>query len=147
MTIPRQDPARTLGTTALQALVESGCLYTLVKLSLNRPVPLLLYFMVVVTALSYFQRSVERTAAKNMETPMTVGEKREKQKGREKKEKYEKNKPVISVIDLLAMRGRRLFHLLLAYVYFLSLPSPQNLCQLNNRSPSVQQKSLLYKPR
>lgn len=73
-----------------------------------------------------------------METPMTVGEKCEKQKGRiKKKENYEKNKPVISVIDLLTMRGGQLFHLLLAYVYFLILPSPQNLCQLNNRSLSV----------
>lgn len=73
-----------------------------------------------------------------METPMTVGEKCEKQKGRKKKENYENNKPVISVIDLLTMRRGWLFHLLLAYVYFLSLPSPQNLCQLNNnRSPSV----------
>lgn len=55
------------------------------KLSLNPPVPLLLYFVVVVTAISYFQRSVERSAAKNMEAPMTVGEKCEKQKGRKKK--------------------------------------------------------------
>lgn len=76
----------------------------MVKLSLNPPVPPLLYFMVVVTAISYFQRSVERSAAKNMETPMTVGEKCEKQKGRKKKENYENNKPVISVIDLLTMR-------------------------------------------
>lgn len=107
--------------------------------SLNPPVLPFLYFVVIVTAISYFQTSVERSAAKNMETPMTVGEKCEKQKGRKKKENYEKNKPVISIIDLLAMRGGRLFHLLLAYVYFLSLPSPQNLCQLNNkRSPSVQ---------
>lgn len=85
MTIPRHDPARTLGTTAPQVLVESGCLNTSVKLSLNPPVPLLLYFMVVVTAISYFQRSVKRSAVKNMETPMTVGEKFEKQKGRKKK--------------------------------------------------------------
>lgn len=87
MTIPRHDPARTLGTIAPQALVESGCLHTLVKRSLNPPMPLLLYFMVVVTAVCYFQRSVERSAAKNMEAPMTVGEKCEKQKGRKKKRK------------------------------------------------------------
>lgn len=129
--------SKDLGTIAPQALVESGCLHTLVKLSLNAPVPPLLYFVVDVTAISYFQRSVERSAAKIMETPMTVGEKCEKQKGREKKRKLWKNKLVISVIDLLTMREGWLFHLLLAYVYFLSFPSPQNLCQLSNRSPSV----------
>lgn len=47
----------------------------MVKLSLNSPAPLLLDFVVVVRATPYFERSVERSATKNTEDPMTVGEK------------------------------------------------------------------------
>lgn len=47
----------------------------MVKLSLNSPAPLLLDFVVVVRATPYFERSVERSATKNREDPMTVGEK------------------------------------------------------------------------
>lgn len=74
--IPGRDPARALGAIAPQALVESRCLHNLVKLPLNPPVPPLLDFVVVVTAIPYFERSVERSATKNTAAPMTVGEKR-----------------------------------------------------------------------
>lgn len=46
------------------------------KLSFNPPVPPLLDFVLAATATPYFKRSVERSATKNMEAPMTVGEKR-----------------------------------------------------------------------
>lgn len=72
MTAPGPDPARALGAIAL---VETRCLHTLVKLSLNSPAPLLLDSVVVVRAIPYFERSVERSATKNTEDPMTVGEK------------------------------------------------------------------------
>lgn len=57
-------PARALGATAPQALVESRCPHTPGKLPLNPQVPLLPNLAAVATAAPYFGRSVGRSATK-----------------------------------------------------------------------------------